>query len=42
MYYTVIIGDGEDFEDFDTPEEANERCKELSEQGVECGVGWTD
>ena len=42
MWYTVVIDDGDDFEDFDTIEEANKRCKELREQGYECEVGVTD
>lgn len=42
FYWTVIINDGEDFEDFETAEEAKARAKELCEEGVDAVVGWTN
>ena len=42
IWYTVFIGDGEDFEDYETSEEAHARAEELCKQGIDAVVGWTD
>ena len=45
LKYTVMIdpaGPYEDFEDYDTLEEANRRILELDEEGIYSVVGWTE
>ena len=44
MYYTVIIdpeGDNEEFEDYESEDEASARLKELGEQDIYAVMGWT-